>query len=327
MICYTVRSLVGCSNVRTVTFDALVRLPVARDYEAAFRKATGVSLMIVPPDGRRRGAVGGGENPFCALVSQTPKGCRACENPFCALVSRTPKGCRACAEIESVTLQRSVLKQVPQQVYCYAGLTIMAVPVLIGGQHVATLLSGQVLRREPTQRDFAMVAKMLGDGLSVGAEKKARQAYFATPVVTAKRFQAIVELLTVFAQQLAESATRHIIALSSDEPRPVALAKEFVQAHAEEELTLAQVAQCAHVSGYYFCKLFKKTTGMTLTEYIARVRIEKAKTLLLDPLVRVSEVVYAAGFGSIPQFNSLFKRYVGMAPGQYRSTVRTDLSR
>ena len=309
MICYTVRSLVGCSNVRTVTFDDLVRLPVARDYEAAFRKATGVSLMIVPPDGRRRGAVGGGENPFCALVSQTPK------------------GCRACAEIESVTLQRAVLKQVPQQVYCYAGLTIMAVPVLIGGQHVATLLSGQVLRREPTQRDFAMVAKMLGDGLSVGAEKKARQAYFATPVVTAKGFQAIVELLTVFAQQLAESATRHIIALSSDEPRPVALAKEFVQAHADEELTLAQVAQCAHVSGYYFCKLFKKTTGMTLTEYIARVRIEKAKTLLLDPLVRVSEVVYAAGFGSIPQFNSLFRRYVGMAPGQYRSTVRTDLSR
>jgi AraC-like DNA-binding protein len=115
--------------------------------------------------------------------------------------------------------------------------------------------------------------------------------------------------------------------LSRDEPRPVALAKEFVQAHAKEELTLAQVAQCAHVSGYYFCKLFKKTTGMTLTEYIARVRIEKAKTLLLDPLVRVSEVVYAAGFGSIPQFNSLFKRYVGMAPGQYRSTVRTDLSR
>ena len=308
MICYTVRGLVGCGNVRTVSFNDLVRLPVARDYEAAFRKATGVSLMIVPPDGQRRGAVGGGQNPFCALVSQTPE------------------GCRACAETESVTLQRAVLKQVSQQV-CYAGLTIMAVPVLIGGQHVATLLSGQVLRREPTQRDFAMVAKMLGDGLSVGTEKKARQAYFATPIVTAKRFQAIVELLTVFAQQLAESATRHIIALSSDEPRPVALAKEFVQAHAEEELTLAQVAQCAHVSGYYFCKLFKKTTGMTLTEYIARVRIEKAKTLLLDPLVRVSEVVYAAGFGSIPQFNSLFKRYVGMAPGQYRSTVRTDLSR
>lgn len=310
MTCRTVWALVGCDHVKTVAFDDLVRLPVARDYEAAFRKATGVSLTIVPADGTHRsGVFGAGQNPFCVVVSQTPE------------------GCKACGEAESVVLQRAALKQASQQVHCYAGLTIVAVPVLIGGQHVATLLSGQVLRREPTQRDFAIVANMMGDGLSAEAEKRARQAYFATPVVTAERFQAIVELLTVFAQQLAESATRHIMAWSGDEPRPVALAKEFVQTHAEEELTLAQVAQSAHVSAYYFCKLFKKNTGMTLTEYVARVRIEKAKTLLLDPLARVSEVGYAAGFGSIPQFNSLFKRYVGMAPSRYRSTVRTELSR
>lgn len=172
-----------------------------------------------------------------------------------------------------------------------------------------------------------MVVKMLGDDLGGEAEKKARQAYFETPVVTAERFQAIVQLLTVFAQQLGESGSRHLMAWSSDEPRPVILAKEFVQAHADEELTLAQVAQHARVSSFYFCKLFKKTTGMTFSEYVARVRIEKAKKLLLDPLARISEIVYAAGFGSIPQFNSLFKRYVGMPPSQYRDTVRSQLSR
>ena len=307
--CRVVGGLVGCGDVKTVAFDDLVRLPVARDYRAAFRKATGVSLTMVPPDGQRRAAFGGGQNPFCALVSQTPE------------------GCKACGDTESVALQRAALKQAPQQVYCYAGLTIVAVPVLIGGQHVATLLSGQVLRREPTQRDFALVAKMLGDGLSAEDEKKARQAYFSTPVVTVERFQAIVELLSVFAQQLGESASQRLMAWSSDEPRPVMLAKEFVQTHAEEELTLAQVAQHAHVSSFYFCKLFKKTTGMTFSEYVARVRIEKAKKLLLDPVARISEIVYAAGFGSIPQFNSLFKRYVGMAPSQYRDTVRSQLSR
>ena len=96
------------------------------------------------------------------------------------------------------------------------------------------------------------------------------------------------------------------------------LAKEFLQNHAHRGTTLAEVAQQAHVSPFYFCKLFKKSTGMTFTEFLARIRIEKAKSLLMDPLTRVSEVVYAAGFGSIPQFNSLFKRYVGMPPRQYR---------
>ena len=149
--------------MKTVAFDDLARLPVARDYEAAFRKATGVSLTMVPPDGRRRIPLEGGQNPFCALVSQTHE------------------GCKACGDTESVAMQRAALKQAPQQVYCYAGLTIVAVPVLIGGQHVATLLSGQVLRREPTQRDFAMVAKMLGDGLSCRRRKEGAAGVFCHP--------------------------------------------------------------------------------------------------------------------------------------------------
>jgi transcriptional regulator GlxA family with amidase domain len=66
---------------------------------------------------------------------------------------------------------------------------------------------------------------------------------------------------------------------------------------------------------------------MTLTDYVARVRVEKAKNLLVDPSLRISEVVFAAGFGSIPRFNSLFKQHVGMAPTEYRASLRLNLSR
>ena len=104
----------------------------------------------------------------------------------------------------------------------------------------------------------------------------------------------------------------------------MANAKRFVQAHVDEPITLAQVVEHVRVSRFYFCKLFKKATGMTLTEYVGRVRVEKAKMLLVDPSLRVSEVVYAAGFGSIPNFNSVFKRHVGMAPSAYRQTLRSS---
>ena len=203
------------------------------------------------------------------------------------------------------------------------GLTVVAVPVLSGGRHVATVLSGQVFRREPTQRDFAMVVKMLGGGVNGDWEKKARKAYFETPVVTADRFQAIIQLLNVFVQYLADCASRQAIACSEAEPEAVASAKQFVQSHAEEPIKLEQVVQHVNVSRFYFCKLFKKATGMTLTEYVSRVRVEKAKALLVDPSLRVSEVVYAAGFGSIPRFNSVFKRYVGMPPTEYRAALRS----
>jgi len=221
-------------------------------------------------------------------------------------------------------LRRAALRGTAQQLHCFAGLTVVAVPVTVEGNHLATLLSGQVLRRDPSTRDFTLVIKMLGADLNANTVRKTRQAYFATPVVTAERFQSIVQLLIMFARQLGETASHQALAPAPTEPRPVVLAKEFLHAHAGRGLTLAQVAQQAHVSPFYFCKLFKKTTGMTFTEYLARLRIEKAKTLLLDPLARVSEIVYAAGFGSIPQFNSVFKRYVGMPPRQYRQRTQAQ---
>jgi AraC-like DNA-binding protein/ligand-binding sensor protein len=294
--------------MKQVAFADLVCLPAVKHYEAAFRKATGVSLKVVPPDEPKQ-RLSFGES----------------ENAFCTLMGSTPAGCDACLETQ-VRVQRSAARKlVPQQVYCFAGFTVVAVPVIIGKRHLATLLSGQVFRREPTERDFMMVIKMVRGGLNGDWERKARKAYFETPVVTAERIQAIIQLLNVFAQYLADYTSRHAIACSNDEPGAVASAKQFVQSHADEAITLAQVVQHVHVSRFYFCKLFKKATGMTLTEYVSRVRVEKAKTLLVDTSLRISEVVYAAGFGSIPRFNSVFKHHVGMPPSEYRSTLRSQL--
>jgi AraC-like DNA-binding protein/ligand-binding sensor protein len=293
--------------VNDVVFDDIARLPIIQYYEDAFRKATGVALKVVPP----------GE-------PATRQSWGVYENPFCALAGGTATGCAACLEVQ-VRAQRSVARQRgPHQVVCFAGLTDVAVPVVLHGRHVATLMSGQVFRREANQRDFALVVKMLGAGQDRGWEANLRKAYFDTPVVTAERFEAIIQLLNVFAQFLADFAGRQVIASAASEPAAVAGAKQFVQEHVEEPITLAQVVAHVRVSRFYFCKLFKRATGMTLTDYITRVRLEKAKTLLVDPNLRISEIVYAAGFGSIPRFNSVFKHYLGMPPTEYRASLRAQ---
>jgi AraC-like DNA-binding protein/ligand-binding sensor protein len=291
--------------MKPLAYDDLARLPVVGFYETAFRKATGVSLKVIPPECDPRQDI-------------RPRG-----NDFCEQVANTPRGCAACQEAEQRAQRGAAHKLATRQIYCYAGLTVVAAPVIVAGNHAATLLSGQIFRREPTERDFQMVLKMLGEGLNVDWIKKTRKAYFETPVLTAERFQAAIQLLEVFAQYLADVASRQAIACAETDPKPVANAKEFVQAHVEEPITLGQVVKHVNVSRFYFCKLFKKATGLTLTEYVARVRIEKAKTLLSDPGSRISEVVFASGFGSIPRFNTVFKRHVGMPPTEYRATLRS----
>lgn len=294
--------------MKLLDYDDLARLPVIQFYEAAFRKATGVPLKVVPP----------GEPSVRFSLGEA-------ENRLCTLLTSTPEGCDACLETQQRAQRAASRKTTPHQVNCFAGLTDVAVPVVVAGRHVATLMSGQVFRREPIERDFKMVARMAGRPQPGDWEKKLRQAYFATPVVNAERFEAIVQLLNVFAHYLADFASRQAIATTTEEPNAVASAKEFVRAHVEEPITLADVVRHVNVSRFYFCKLFKKATGMTLTDYVSRVRVEKAKSLLVDPSLRISEVVYAAGFGSIPRFNSVFKRIVGMAPTEYRESLRSQL--
>lgn len=291
--------------MKPLGYADLARLPVVSFYETAFRKATGVSLKVIPPECDPRQDI-------------RPRG-----NEFCDQVAATTAGCAACREAEGRAQQSAARTLATRQMYCYAGLTVVAAPVIVGGRHAATLLSGQIFRREPTERDFQLIVKMLGEGSSIEWVKKARQSYFETPVLTVERFRAAVQLLEVFAQYLADVASRQAIAQAESDPKAVASAKEFVRTHVEEPITLAQVVKHVNVSRFYFCKLFKKATGLTLTEYVARVRIERAKSLLSDPNSRISEVVFASGFGSIPRFNTVFKRHVGMAPTEYRATLRS----
>lgn len=299
----------GCgSGASPVTFEDLARLPVVRSFAEAFAKTTGVSLTLVPPN-----------DPDQRLRLEFA------ENGFCKLVAGGPPGSEACLDCHAQLLRDAAGELVTKQIQCFAGLTMIAVPVVIGGRHAATWLGGQVLRGAPTHRDFARAAPGLGGQLAGKWRERASKAYFRTPVVTAEQLQAIIQLVYAFTQTLADYASNRMTAFPADEPPAVTGAKQYVGDHIEEPISLDQVAQRVHVSRFYFCKLFKKSTGMTLTDYISRVRVDKAMALLAIPSLRISEVVFAAGFGSIPRFNAVFKRHTGMSPSDYRAGLVQSL--
>jgi len=290
--------------MKPVAFAELAVMPLLRHYEEAFYKATGVSLRLVPPEKpKERISFGKGENAFCTLVGSIPA------------------GCNACLKTQACNRKNTAENPVMEQHRCFAGLTEVTLPVMIGGRHVATLISGQIFRRKPNMLDFEKVVNVLKTGLDGSWKKKARKAYFETPVIPREKLQAVIYLMGVFASHLVDDVTRHSIASSDREPGAVSSAKEYVQGHSQESITLKQVLEHAHVSRFYFCRIFKKTTGMTFTEYVARVRVTKAKALLANRALRISEIVFAAGFGSIPQFNNVFKRFAGMPPSLYRTTL------
>jgi AraC-like DNA-binding protein len=124
------------------------------------------------------------------------------------------------------------------------------------------------------------------------------------------------------AQHLGEMAAHWLLDRRAGDPPCVTCAKALVTKHLEEMPSTRIAAHEAHVTEPYFCRMFKAATGMTFSEYVARCHVDRARLLLLDPNVRVTDVAYAAGFQSIPHFNHLFKRYTGLSPKGYRTSLR-----
>ena len=281
----------------------LAQLPLVSRYQEAFCRATGVTLKLMPA-GVPSGHLPSGEK----------------QNAFCHIISGNECVGEACWASEAEAQRRAGLSLSPATVRCFAGLQVVAAPVVLGGRHVATWMGGQVFFRKPTRADFNRVAKQLAEWGLTEDLTKLESAFFGTRVVKADQFSAMRQLLTLFAQHLGESAERLWVSPQSGEPQSVTQAKAFLQAHLTEPIRLAQVAAAAHLSPYHFCRVFRTATGMTFTEYVSRLRVERAKSLLAEPSARVSEVAFATRFGSISQFNTVFREWTRQSPTQYRKS-------
>lgn len=282
--------------------DQLSRSRIFADYRKAFGEATGLPLSLRPVEA------------WQPVHHDDPH-----ENPFCALMAKTSRSCAACLEVQEKIATNPGFTA--RTVTCFAGLHDTAIPLRFGHELVGFLQTGQVLLNQPTEERFAKTAKQLVDwGLKIDLSK-AEDAWFHSRVLTTEQYQAMVRLLGIFAQHLSIVGNQVLVQQQNAEPPVITRAKEFIAAHQEEALSLGTVAKAVNTSSFYFCKLFKKATGLNFTDYVSRVRIEKAKNLLLNPNARISEVAYEAGFQSLTHFNRVFRKVVGESPTEFRERL------
>jgi AraC-like DNA-binding protein len=212
---------------------------------------------------------------------------------------------------------------VPHTVTCPFGLTETAVPVKLAEKTIGYLRIGQVLRRSPQRGDTDKVKRSLAEhGFPFNAE--VRRAWEHNPLIPPEKYGAIVRLLNFFALQLSGLSNQLMVERSNAEPPLVCKARAYINQHKSEPLSLSTVATEAGASVFHFCKVFKKSTGLKFTDYVARVRLEDARTQLLNPNRRISEIAYDVGFQSLTQFNRTFKRVFGESPTDFRAHLSTE---
>ena len=76
------------------------------------------------------------------------------------------------------------------------------------------------------------------------------------------------------------------------------------------------------MSPNYFCRFFKKVTGLTFTQYLLNIRIDKAKELILKNNMPITDIAFTVGFENLGYFYRSFKKYTKHSPKEYREILR-----
>jgi AraC-like DNA-binding protein len=106
----------------------------------------------------------------------------------------------------------------------------------------------------------------------------------------------------------------------------LAHARDFMRDAYQRPINLPEISAQANLSPYHFQRVYRRTFQETPHEFLTRLRIERAKTLLARGSHNVTEACFEVGFSSLGSFSTLFTHRVGMSPSEYRRYVRSGIA-
>lgn len=110
--------------------------------------------------------------------------------------------------------------------------------------------------------------------------------------------------------------------LSAETLAALERARELIEARCDEPISLGHLSRATGYSSFHLVRLFRRAYRLTPHQYLMQQRIQRAKQLLSDGELSVTDVCLAVGFQSPGSFSTLFSREVGYPPAVYRTRLQ-----
>lgn len=140
-------------------------------------------------------------------------------------------------------------------------------------------------------------------------------AYLTKPISTGDLKRELLKVKQILDAERDEQTT--------DEYKSVIhMVKEYIDKNYRSNITLESAAEYVNISPNYLSSLFKQKEDIGFSAYITKVRIEKARSLLRDPTLKIYNVCDMVGYKDVSHFYKIFKEYTGCSPNEYRKNNR-----
>ena len=284
--------------IRQTLLERFLKLPETALFVDDFRETTGLALSLRDPLG-----VALGDQPL--------------DSPLCRHLASTKAGRALCARVQQGLYTSASVA--PNACHCDAGLHEAAAPLRFAERTIGFLVFRGIRTHGVEKRDLQRTHYLLAKSAvnidpSMLADLLAQSRLMSAAAVDASN-----RVVALAAQQLMRQATSQHPQTERPLPRLTTLAQRYMRAHAlTEACTLPAIARACAVSEAHLSRVFHESTGLTISEYLARTRVKHALEMLKQQPRSITEVAFASGFQSISQFNRTFRKVTDSTPSKTR---------
>lgn len=253
--------------------------------------------------------------------------------PFCRVVQLNPEAHLDCIRNKNATNRLATRRRQQFAGQCHLGVTDTVRPLVYGGRTLGIFYLGSVVLRgtEAEGRrkinrycrrmniDPAPILKQFDELPRLG--KKDLSAANTRLDLVCNLTLRLVEASGIPIDRYRTEKGANVVRINQDMPLLVTQAMDYVHKNYMEPIQIPDIARQRRCHPDYLSRVFKKSVGYGLGEYIMRVRIDHARHLLHIPRYSVSEISFLVGFEEHSHFAKVFKRFVGDTPSRYRETL------
>jgi AraC-like DNA-binding protein/ligand-binding sensor protein len=241
-------------------------------------------------------------------------------NPLCKIIAEVPACRQNCIKLDCEQIQKAISHERGLCYECHLGMIDIAIPIFVDGNHIATIMCGQVFPQTHSEAGLSNLWKRLKEfGFN---KEQIRKAYYSTPYMSPDKIRAAIDMLYYFAQYFCESAHKLKMMRGTVKNSEINEAKEYILKNYKQALTLDDIADKVCLSKYHFSRMFKKIEGINFSHYLRQIRLGQAKELLRKTDLSIGEIAHNCGFIDRKHFNKVFKETQQSSPRDFRKKIK-----
>jgi AraC-like DNA-binding protein len=242
------------------------------------------------------------------------------KNLYCLLVKSSREAWEKC-----ILSQKKVIKKCEEGTFfgtCYAGVDEFVFPIKNGGVVGFVSVGGYMHNEAVTAVRISAFAA--DNGFSVKTLQKAYRSYLKRDIPPFDEVAAVVRPLCRMLElldrmRICAYGGKKVLTANSESVYGHMMA--FIERNFAKNVTVGDIAAACHCSVSYVSHTFKKQTGLSVSSYINRMRIEKAVFLLEKTQLSIQEISDLCGFNDSNYFSNVFREHMGVSPRKYRQSL------